>query len=172
MQLALALLGISFYIWNENGGNLKSGNKKVNSSIQAFYSSFLATSKTPTTERFGISASEDKIRNLSFFREKINENQESGYCYGYSGNLNEALNSEKLKNDGTNSESDTDSEAEFLSHQSISDMTSILNTVFLKIHVVLDLFKKTNCNPNDLAKDIHFMKSALLLLSKFAIQVA
>ena len=106
-----------------------------------------------------------KIGNLSFFREQINENQESGYCYDYSGNLNEALNSEKLKNDGTDSESDTDSEAEFLSHQSISDMTSILNTVFLKIHVVLDLSKKTNCNPNDLAKDIHFMKSALLLLS-------
>ena len=44
-------------------------------------------------------------------------------------------------------------------------MTSILNTVFLKIHVVLDLSKTTNCNPNDLAKDIHFMKSTLLLLS-------
>ena len=44
-------------------------------------------------------------------------------------------------------------------------MTSILNTVFLKIHVVLDLSKKTNSNPNNLAKDIHFMKSALLLLS-------
>ena len=44
-------------------------------------------------------------------------------------------------------------------------MTSILNTVFLKIHVVLDLSKKMNRNPNDLEKDVHFMKSALLLLS-------
>ena len=156
--MALPLLGISFYIWNENRGNLNSGNKKINSSIQTFYSSFLATSKTPRTERFGISASEKNIRNLSFFREQINENQESG-------NLNEALNSEKLKNEDTDSESDTDSEVEFLSHQSISDMTSILNTVFLKMHVVLDLSKKTNSNPNNLAKDIHFMKSALLLLS-------
>ena len=31
--------------------------------------------------------------------------------------------------------------------------------------VVLDLSKKTNSNPNNLAKDIHFMKSALLLLN-------
>ena len=165
VQLALALLGISFYIWNKNRENLKSGNKKISRSIQTFYSSFLATSETPTTERFGISSSEDKIRNFSFLREQINENRESGYCYDYSGNLNEAVNSEKLKNDDTDSESDTDSEVESLPNQSISDMTSILNTVFLKMHVVLDLSKKTNSNPNNLAKDIHFMKSALLLLS-------
>ena len=86
---------------------------------------------------------------MSFLRQQINENRESGYCYDYSGNLNEALNSEKLKNDDTDSKSDTDSEVESL------DMTSILNTVFLKMHVVLDLSKKTNSNLNNLAKDIH-----------------
>ena len=71
VQLALALLGISFYIWNENRENLKSGNKKISHSIQTFYSSFLATSETPTTERFGISASEDKIRTSLFSENKL-----------------------------------------------------------------------------------------------------
>ena len=33
------------------------------------------------------------------------------------------------------------------------------------IYFNLDLSKKTKSNPDDLAKDIHFMKSALLLLS-------
>ena len=50
-------------------------------------------------------------------------------------------------------------------------MTFIFNTVFLKMHLVLDLSKKMNSKPNNLAKDIHFMKSALLLLSNSQFKV-
>jgi hypothetical protein len=40
VQLALALLGISFYIWNEKRSNPDSKTAKVNRSIQSYYSSF------------------------------------------------------------------------------------------------------------------------------------
>lgn len=60
VQLALALLGISFFIWNEKRGSSIAGDKLCNRSIQSYYSSFLDTFKTPTAERFGIQASEKK----------------------------------------------------------------------------------------------------------------
>ena len=53
---------------------------------------------------------------------------------------------------------------------SFSTASAILKTVSLKIHLVIDLSSKVNNKPKYFAKDIHFMKSALLLLrnSKFA----
>ena len=157
VQLALALLGISFFIWNEKRSPTNSGTKKTNSSIQTYYSSFLATSKVPTTERFGISASENG-RNMD-------ENQKDIYCCDYSGNLDGIFNNDSQENDHEDYESDEHEDLESLSnHPSVSE-SAILNTVFLKMNVVLDLSKKTNNNPYNLAKDIHFMKSTLLLLS-------
>ena len=132
------------------------GTKKTNSSIQTYYSSFLATSKVPTTERFGISASENG-RNMDEIKKT--------YCCDYSGNLDSIFNNDSQENDHEDYERDEHEELEcLLNHPSVS-ASAILNTVFLKMNVVLDLSKKTNNNPYNLAKDIHFMKSALLLLS-------
>ena len=111
VQLALALLGISFYIWNEKRSNPDLKTAKVNRSIQSYYSSFFSTSTTPTTERFGISASEK--------RQLMDKNQGLGYCYDYSGDLDKVL-SNNLENDKEESESEPESDAECLPHQSIS----------------------------------------------------
>ena len=134
-----------------------SGTKKTNSSIHTYYSSFLATSKVPTTERFGISASENG-RNMD-------ENQKDIYCCDYSGNLDGIFNNDSQENDHEDYGSDEHEDLECLSNHPSVSASAILNTVFLKMNVVLNLSKKTNNNPYNLAKDIHFMKRALLLLS-------
>lgn len=96
-------------------------------------------------------------------------NKKSTYCCDYSGNLDGIFKNDSQENDHEDYESDEHEDSECLSDQSSVSASAILNTVFLKMNVVLDLSKRTSSSPYNLAKDIHFMKSALLLLgnSKF-----
>ena len=56
IQLALALLGIGFFTWNEKRSQVRKENRL--SSIQSYYSSFLESGKTPSKESFGIPTTE------------------------------------------------------------------------------------------------------------------
>ena len=161
VQLAIALLGITFYIWNEKRESSTLVNKSCNRSIQSYYASFLNTGKTPTTERFGISDAE-KITLLS-----KHANDVEPHSREVADSLEEILN-HNIEEDGTaSSKSDSDSADEQFPDHFFATATSIFNKALLKMHVVSDLSKKTNNKPEVLAKNVHFMKSALLLLSNF-----
>lgn len=77
----------------------------------------------------------------------------------------EILSNVDEQNDNDDCTSDADSDIGQFPDQFFSTASCILKTVLLKIHVVGDLSSKTNSNPARLAKNVHFMRSALLLLS-------
>lgn len=159
VQLAIALLGISFFIWNEKRSR-NSGGKVSVRSIQNYYSSFLDTGKTHTKEKFGISLLErqnilSQISNAEIHASDISDP------------FQDIFNDNTDKNDNDKSgdyDSDNDDEST-VCDTFLTTASAILKTFSLKLHLVIDLSSKINGKPKAFAKDIHFMKSALLLLS-------
>ena len=91
----------------------------------------------------------------------MDENQKDIYCCDYSGNLDGIFNNDSQENDHEDYESDEHEDLESLSNHPSVSASAILNTVFLKMNVVLDLSKKTNNNPYNLAKGHTFHEECI-----------
>ena len=63
------------------------------------------------------------------------------YCCDYSGNLDGIFNNDSQENDHEDYESDKHEDLECFSNQPSVSAFAILNTVFLKMNIVLDLSK-------------------------------
>ena len=154
IQLALALLGIGFFTWNEKKGQARTEDRLL--SIQTYYSSFLEKGKTPTKESFGISAL-DRPEIMP----KISSDTEIDITERFQNFLNE--NPTKTV-DPRCMDSDSDSDNEEVCDTFFEAARAIVKTVLIKTRISINLAVKINAKPKHLAKNINFTESSLLLL--------
>ena len=157
IQLALALLGVSFFIWNEKRNKNTSGENFR--SIQSYYSSFLNSGRSPTKENFGISISERQtMMSVTSDHAEINSDIEIS-------DIEDFFSNDTAVQPTSEDDSDNDNETPYETFLSTGTATQILKTVILKFRLLVNLSSKINTKPKYLAKNVHLMKSALLLLS-------
>ena len=158
IQLALALLGIGFFTWNQKRDQTQTQNYLQ--PIQAFYSSFLETGKTATTESFGISVIEradimPRISSEAEFdtRPVLTDAFQNFFTQSQHAVVNPAC---------ADRNSDSDSEVEF--DPFLLTAGAIIKTVIIKIRLLINLATKINAKPKYFANNINFTKASLPLL--------
>ena len=149
IQLALALLGITFYFWNEKKC-LPNKKDTFNRSIQKYYTSFLAKGEERTTSVFGLSLAENKLV----------EGKTSDVSQYLPDTLPLSVDEDINDYDETDSDDCNANEGDV---ESISTLSQIVNTVICKATIIYNLSGKTNTNPLSLGRSIHFtcMRTAL-----------
>ena len=164
IQLALALLGIGFFTWNQKRDQTQTQNYLQ--PIQAFYSSFLETGKTATTESFGISVIEradimPRISSDAEFdtRPVLTDAFQNFFTQSQHAVVNPAC---------ADSNSDSDSEVEF--DPFLLTAGAIIKTVIIKTRLLINLATKINAKPKYFANNINFTKASLPLLGNSMFQ--
>jgi hypothetical protein len=158
IQLALALLGIGFYTWNQKRG--KTQTKNYLQPIQAFYSSFLEKGKTTTAESFRISAIErpDIMSKISSDAEFDTSSVFTDTFQNFFAEKQQAVGDPACE-DCT---SDSDNKAEcdpFFPAASV-----IVQTAIIKTRLSINLAARVNAKPKYFPKNINFTKASLPLL--------
>ena len=161
IQLALVLLGIGFFAWNEKRSQVRKDKKEDRlSSIQSYYSSFLKSSKTPSEESFGISASKRPDMMQKILSESdIDPNREitDRFQKFFAENQSVAIDPRYI--DG-----DSDSDSEAVCDPLLLTARSVVKTMLVKARVSISLAARINAKPKHVAKNINFAESSLLLL--------
>ena len=158
IQLALALLGICFFTWNQKRDQTQTQNYLQ--PIQVFYSSFLETGKSANTESFGISVIEtaDIMPRISSDAEfdtspVLTDAFQNFFTQSQHAVVNPAC---------AYSNSDSDNEVEF--DPFLLTASAIFKTVIIKTRLLFNLATKINAKPKYFANNINFTKASLPLL--------
>ena len=164
IQLALALLGIGFFTRNQKRDQTQTQNYLQPN--QAFYSSFLETGKTATTESFGISVIEradimPRISSDAEFdtRPVLTDAFQNFFTQSQHAVVNPAC---------ADSNSDSDSEVEF--DPFLLTAGAIIKTVIIKTRLLINLATKIKAKPKYFANNINFTKASLPLLGNSMFQ--
>ena len=158
IQLALALLGIGFFTWNEKRSQVRKENRL--SSIQSYYSSFLESGKTPSKESFGIPTTERPDILPKILSEiEIDSNRQITDTL-----QNFFAESQMLTADPGYTDSDSDSDNEAVCDPLLVTARSVVKTMLVKARVSISLAARINAKPKYVAKNLNFVESSLLLL--------
>ena len=164
IQLALALLGIGFFTWNQKIDQTQTQNYLQ--PIQAFYSSFLETDKTATTESFGISVIEraDIMPRISSDAEFDTNPVLTDAFHNFFTQSQHAVVNPAC----ADSNSYSDNEVEF--DPLLPTASAIIKNVIIKTCLLINLAAKINAKPKYSANNINFTKASLPLLGNSMFQ--
>ena len=158
IQLALALLGIGLFTWNQKRDQKRTQNYLQ--PIQAFYSSFLETGKTATVESFGISVSERQ-----HIMPKISSDVELDTSPVFTDAFqNFFTGSQHAVADPASVESNSDSDNEAECDPFLLTATAIVKTEIIKTRLLINLAGRIKAKPKCFAKNMNFTKASLPLL--------